>query len=202
MSASISGTVAGEGHKAKRINQIIHIDEIITLASLLQQAYPCLSLFISYTGYCRLGCDSPTISNQNQPNQEEAQHQFLKLWLKRLYVSSLLQALRTFTLDQHLKPTTLSLSSSQASSTWCKLPHSAKRHRKMLVLISRIFQRLAAQSPSRTLLKTSYYSAYFHSRQFEGRNSGSTPTKITSTHGQNVRRLFQQSFSLQTRPMP
>ena len=47
--------------------------------------YPCLSLFISYIGYCRIGSDSSTNSiNHNQTNQEEAQHQFLRLWLKRL----------------------------------------------------------------------------------------------------------------------
>jgi hypothetical protein len=54
-------------------------------------------------------------------------------------MSSLLQALRTFTLDQHSKLTILSLSSSQVSSTWCKLPYSVERHMKMLVLIFIIF---------------------------------------------------------------
>ena len=95
-----------------------------------------MSLFISYKGYCRIGFDSSTISiNHNQANQEEAQHQFLKLWLTKLYVSSLLQAPRTIALDQHSKPIILSSSSSEASSTWCKLPHSVERHMKMLVLI-------------------------------------------------------------------
>ena len=43
-----------------------------------------MSLFISYTGYCRIGSDSSTNSiNHNQSNQEDAQHQFLKLWLKK-----------------------------------------------------------------------------------------------------------------------
>jgi hypothetical protein len=35
----------------------------------------------------------------------------------------------------------LSSSSSQATSTWCKVSHSVERHMKMLVLICRIFWR-------------------------------------------------------------
>jgi hypothetical protein len=50
MSTSISGAIAGEGHMTKRIGQI--------------NTYPCLSLFISYTGYYRIGYDLPIISNK------------------------------------------------------------------------------------------------------------------------------------------
>jgi hypothetical protein len=49
------------------------------------------------------------------------------------------------------------LSSSQASSIWCKLIHLVERHMKILVLICRIFWRFVAPSSSRTLLKMLYY---------------------------------------------
>ena len=161
MSTSISGAIAGRGTWLKRIDQINTYWWNHNLCfSRLTLVCLCSYLILGIAGLVVI---HQIFIKQNQINQEEAQHQFLKLWLTRLYVNSWLQALSTSALDQHLKPTTLSLSSSQASSTWCKLPHSAKSHMKMLVLIFRISWRLAAQSPSRTLLKISYYSACFHS---------------------------------------
>jgi hypothetical protein len=80
----------------------------MTMHHCSRQVYPCFYLFIYLIAYYRIGFDSPTNSiNRNQTNQEAAQHQFLKLWLKRLYVSSLLRALGTFVLDQHSKTNNL-----------------------------------------------------------------------------------------------
>ena len=62
--------------------------------------------------------------------------------------------LRTTNLEFEHKPSLINM---------VQATHSVERHVKMLVLIFRIFWRLAAQSSSRKLLKTSYYSACFHS---------------------------------------
>ena len=162
MSTSISGTVVGEGHMA--------IENWSNKYLLIKSEQLCLSrlTLVCRCSYLIQGIAELVVIHQQlliRINQikKEAQHQFVKLWLTKLCVSSLLQAPRTFALDQNSKPTTLSSSSSQASSTWCKLPHSVERHMKMLVLIFRIILRLVAQFSSRMLLKTSYYFACFHS---------------------------------------
>jgi hypothetical protein len=92
MSTSIFGAVVGEEQHGKRelTNKYLLIKpQTFALAGL--PLFVCVHIFIQ--GKCKIGCDSILI-NQNQPNQEEAQHQFLKLWLTILHVSSLLQALR------------------------------------------------------------------------------------------------------------
>jgi hypothetical protein len=70
-----------------------------------------------------------------------------------------------------------------------------ERHMKMLVLICRIFWRFAAPLLLRTLPKISYYFICFHSHWREERSNGSTPTKIISTHGQDVQKPSYKSFS-------
>jgi hypothetical protein len=141
MSTSISSAVAIEEQHGKRelTNKYLLIKpQTFALAGL--PLFVCVHILYRVSA----GLVVIQLSSIKIPNQEKTQHQFLKLWLTRLCMSSLLQALRTFVLDQHSKPITLSLSSSQATSTWCKLPHLVERHMKILVLIFRISWRLVA----------------------------------------------------------
>jgi hypothetical protein len=73
----------------------------------------------------------------------------LKPCLIRLSVNSLLQLPPTFVLDLQSMLETMDSSSSQLSSTWCKLASFMGRHMKMLVLISNTSSRYAALSPSK-----------------------------------------------------
>jgi hypothetical protein len=87
--------------------------------------------------------------------------------------------LKTNNLEFELKPSLINMV--QAT------PFSEKAHEDACAYLQN-FLELVAQSLSRTLLKTSYYFVCSSSHLQEERSSGSTPTKITSIHGQNVQR--------------
>ena len=96
-----------------------------------------MSLFISYTGYCKIGYDSPTIfleSNQLKGGSTPVYEAMAKKTLREFSAPSTENirtgpTLKTDNLEFELKPSPINM---------VQLPHLAERHMKMLVLIFRI----------------------------------------------------------------
>ena len=115
---------------------------------------------------------------------------------------SLLQLRPTSVLDRQLMSETMDLSSSQLSSTWCKLANFVERHMKMRMLISNTSWRFAALSPSKKLLEMLFYFASSHFHFWGRRSNGSTPTKIEIPHGITALLSFYQCSTWENFKLP